>query len=80
MPAAIALAQESAAAAKARAEAAAPSLKKPSAFLAESSDEDEPLRMKAAPLSKGSATAGQTSLFSFLQSKGKMPPKAEAAS
>jgi hypothetical protein len=66
---AIALAQEAAAAARARADAAAPSLKKPSAFLAESSDEDAPLHVKAALKPKASAASGQTTLFSFLQNK-----------
>jgi hypothetical protein len=46
-------------------------LKKPSAFLAESSDEGEPLRTKAVAAPKGAAAAGQSTLFSFLQSKGK---------
>ena len=68
---AIALAQQAAAAARARADAAGPSLKKPSAFLAESSDEGEARPPKAAPASKSAAVAGQATLFSFLQGKAK---------
>lgn len=68
---AIALAQQAAAAARARADAAGPSLKKPSAFLAESSDEGEARPPKAAPALKSAAVAGQATLFSFLQGKAK---------
>ncbi len=68
---AIALAQQAAAAARARADAAGPSLKKPSAFLAESSDEGEARPPKDAPALKSAAVAGQATLFSFLQGKAK---------